>query len=232
MEIARPILAFDTASPVVSLAIAHEGELLASATLELRRSSEQLLSALEMTLEEAGLSLHDLGGAVALAGPGSFTGLRIGLATVLGFHQSLGLPATALGTLPILAVAAAEGDGFQASEQVVTIVDSLRGDWTAQPFRMVRDTDLSWSAKPLAEPALYPVAALATLGPPRLIGMGVAELARQDPLAGLEVVEAPPLAPVAARWVSQREIARAINWDPGLLTQPIYFRPPAVTRPS
>jgi len=227
MKTMLPILVLDTTSPVVSLAVARGGEILASASLELRRSSERLLSALEETLEEAKVSLDGLGGAVALAGPGSFTGLRIGLATVLGFHQSLGLQATALPTLPVLAVAAGEGGGLVPENRVVAGVDSLRGDWTVQPFRVAHGDSAGWSAEPLAEPELRPVATLAALGPGRLIGFGVEGLAQSTPLAGLEVREAPPLAPVAARWVSRC----GITWDAGRLTAPIYFRPPAATTP-
>lgn len=220
------ILVLDTASPIVSLAVARQGEILASATLELRRSSEQLLSQLGETLEEAKVTLGGLDGVVALAGPGSFTGLRIGLATVLGFHQSLGLQATAQPTLPVLAVAAAEGGGLRPEECVVAAVDSLRGDWTVQPFRMAHRDPSSFKAEPLAEPELRPVATLAALGPGRLIGFGVEKIAEVF-RPGLDVVEAPPLAPVAARWLSRCEI----TWDPGRLTAPVYFRPPAVTVP-
>lgn len=220
-----PILVLDTASPVVSLAVAREGEVLASATLELRRSSERLLSTLEETLEEANLSLGDLGGVVALAGPGSFTGLRIGLATVLGFHQALGLQATALATLPVLAVAAGETREPGSDGPVVALVDSLRGDWTVQSFHLTYSDSAGWSAEPRTPPELRPAAALAELGRGGLIGFGVEELARTTPLGGLTAQEAPPLAPVAARWVSRR----GVTWDPERLTMPIYFRPPAVS---
>lgn len=219
----RTILVLDTASPVVSLAVARDGEVVASATLELRRSSERLLATLEEALEAAGLALADLGGIVVLGGPGSFTGLRIGLATVLGFHQALGLAATALDTLPVLAAAAVEMEGPIPAERVVAAVDSLRGHWTAQPFRAALR-----GPEPLASAELRSVASLAELAPGRLIGFGVTELAQQTPLPGLEPCEPPALAPVAARWVSRH----GIDWDPGRLTAPIYFRPPAVTTPA
>jgi tRNA threonylcarbamoyladenosine biosynthesis protein TsaB len=229
MKTMQPILALDTASPVVSLAVARQGEVLASATLELRRSSEQLLSTLEETLQEAHVRLAELGGVVALAGPGSFTGVRIGLATVLGIHLSLGLQATALPTLPMLAIAAAESEGLMAGMRLVAGVDSLRGDWTVQPFRVVPSDSKGCTAEPLAEPELLPATSLAALGPGRLVGFGVEELAQHLPQMGLGVGEAPPLAPSVARWVSRHE---EIDWNPGRLTAPIYFRPPAVSLPA
>ena len=62
-------------------------------------------------LTEAGVGVRDLGGIAVLRGPGSFTGLRIGLATVLGLHQALGVPATAIPSLPVLAASAGVGEG-------------------------------------------------------------------------------------------------------------------------
>ncbi len=211
-----PILVLDAASPVVSAALGAEGRVIAERTIELRSSSERLLSMVEEVLEEGRLTLGDVAGVAVLQGPGSFTGLRIGLATVLGFHQALGLRATALPTLPVLAAAAA-GD----ETEVVAAVDAMRGDWYVRRFRPAA---VGWP-RPLATAGLVPAAELAELAPCRVVGFGVAELA---PAAGVELVEPPPLAPVAARIASRSEI----DWDPARLTAPIYFRPPAVTLPK
>ena len=74
---------------------ARVAEVLAERSMEIDRSSGRLLEMIAEVLAEAGAKPADLGGVVALAGPGSFTGLRIGLATALGLHQALGVPATA-----------------------------------------------------------------------------------------------------------------------------------------
>ncbi len=211
-----PILVLDTASPVVSAALGADGRVLAERTIELRRSSERLLSTLEEVLEEGRVTLGDVAGVAVLQGPGSFTGLRIGLATILGFHQALGLAATALPTLPVLAAAAGDGD-----TPVAAAVDAMRGDWYVRRFRPATG---GWP-EALAPAGLVATDDLAALAPCRLVGFGVAALA---PIAGLELVEPPPLAPVAARIASRG----AIDWDPSRLTAPIYFRPPAVTLPK
>ncbi len=214
------ILFFDTASPVSSLALGGGGKVLAERTIEQRRTSELMLSVIEEVLAQAGVALPDLGGIAALQGPGSFTGLRIGLATVMGLHQALEVPATALPTLPILAAAAGPGD-----TQVLAAVDAIRGDWVVQPFRAGKAA----APVPLAEPELLAAAALADRGPCRVAGFGVGVLAEEPwhPGSGIELVEPPPLATVAARCLSAEEI----EWDPARLTAPIYFRPPAVTPP-
>lgn len=205
-----PLLVLDTSSPVVSVAVGTPGSVAAVRTLELRRSSELLLRAVEEALEEAGLGLRQLGGVAALQGPGSFTGLRIGLATVLGWHQALGLPATAVPTLPVLAAAAA-ADGAD----VVAAVDAMRGDWFAGCFPA--------SGRP-RQPGLVSGDGLNAFAPCRLVGFGVSGIAGLD--AAVEAVEPSPLAPWALPF------AAAGTWDAARLSAPIYFRPPAVTKPK
>jgi len=127
------LLAMDTASPTVSVAVGRDGVCLAERSVALRRSSESLLRLVDEALGEAGVSLGDLDGVVALRGPGSFTGLRVGLATVLGLHQARGLPATALPTLEVIEAAArAARPGCRGT--VASVVDALRGQWFTQLF--------------------------------------------------------------------------------------------------
>ena len=91
-----PILVLDTASPVVSVAVGIADAVLAERRLELRRSSEKLLDAVDAALADADVVLDDLRGVAALRGPGSFTGLRVALGTAMGWHQALNIPATGL----------------------------------------------------------------------------------------------------------------------------------------
>lgn len=217
------ILVLDAASPVVSVAVGDGGRV-TWRTLELRRSSELLLAKIEEALSEAGRELGELAGIVVLQGPGSFTGLRIGLATVLGFHQALGIAATALPTLPVLAAAAA---GAAPPNRVVTAVDALRGDWYVQCFRVPGAA--GWP-EATGQAGLCSGEELAELAPRKLVGFGIGSLADEPWVRerSTELVEPPPLAGVAARIVSADD-PPAVEWDPSRLTQPIYFRPPAVT---
>ena len=100
------VLALDTGSPWVSVAAARGDELVAVRAAAMERSSNQVLEMMREVLAEAGVQPAGLGGIVALRGPGSFTGVRIGLATAFGFYQALGLPATGLSTFQALATAA------------------------------------------------------------------------------------------------------------------------------
>lgn len=219
------VLVVDTASPIVSLAVARRGEVLTQATLELRRTSERLLRTVQDALEGAGCKLSELHGIAALQGPGSFTGLRMGLATVLGWHQGLGLRATAIPTLPVLALSRL--DDLPGGE-VLAAVDAMRGDWMVQSFRLPTQDAAEATGWPtaLGDSRLESQDDLAQHGQTPVVGF---ELPR---LEGLETHPAPPLAPVAARWLSHPSVADAsTTWQPERLIDPIYFRPPAVTLP-
>ena len=216
----RPVVLFlDTASPASSVAVGG-GDVLAERTIEQRRTSELLLAAIEEVLDEAGVALEDLHGIAALQGPGSFTGLRIGMATVIGLHQALQVRATALPTLEILALAV--GREAAGATDVLAVVDATRGDWVVQRFRI----DTRGTPMPLSEPELTAASALRDRGPCRLVGFGAGVLITQPWFSGsgIEVVEPPPLAGVAARLN-----AGDIEWRAERLTAPMYFRPPAVT---
>jgi tRNA threonylcarbamoyl adenosine modification protein YeaZ len=199
-------LAFDTATAVATSALVDGDEILG----ERVSRAQTLLEDVDALLRQGGAHPRDLGALVVGIGPGSFTGVRIGLATVLGFHQALGLPVATPTTFEALAAAAPED-----AEVVIAAVDALRGDWSVQVAS--------------SEPELVAGAELPRLASGRpgvVIGFGVSRLAG---LAGwpadLRLVEPGPLAAAAARLVAAPETV----WDPGLLTHPLYARPAAFT---
>jgi tRNA threonylcarbamoyl adenosine modification protein YeaZ len=229
MTTAGPILAIDSASPVVSVAVAMDGSVRAERAVEIGRSSERLLAMIDEVLREGGLDgPRGLAGIVALAGPGSFTGLRVGLATVLGLHQATGVPAAAVPTLPVLAAAVPAEPG---EELRVAAVDVLRGEWAAQDFAPPADGQ---PPPPLGDASRRPAAELlAAIAGRRatLVGFGVAltdALDSGETPPGLRLLEPPPLAATAALLAAAHPPA----WDAGSLTRPLYFRPPAVTLPK
>lgn len=233
----RVILALDSGSPTVSVALARDGQVLFEDTVEIGRSSQRLLPMIDAALAEAGVSAADLAGIVALAGPGSFTGLRVGLATALGLHQALAVPATAVPTLTTLArvaptdpdpVASEAGDG----QRVLALVDVLRDEWACQEFRCN-----GGPPRPLGGAERLSVAELASRLAPRaddpawLVGFGVSALEGRldEALAAgrIRLHEPTGLAAAAARAAT----LAPPDWDPDSLTSPLYFRPPAVTLP-
>jgi len=101
------ILAIDTASSGASAAIADERGILASFALNTGKPhSPDFLPMVEAMLRHADAPLKDMSALAVTVGPGSFTGLRIGLATVKAWGQALDLPIVPVTTLRALACAA------------------------------------------------------------------------------------------------------------------------------
>ena len=99
-----PILGLDTATQVCSVAVATEDKLLAEITVNTKKThSERLMPYISQLLEMAGLKKDELTGIAVSIGPGSFTGLRIGLATAKAMSYALNLPIVGLSTLEAIA---------------------------------------------------------------------------------------------------------------------------------
>jgi tRNA threonylcarbamoyladenosine biosynthesis protein TsaB len=109
------ILAFDTATSVVTSALVRDGEALGERVSKPR----SVLEDVDGLLREAGLEPEGLDRLAVGTGPGSFTGVRIGLATARALAFALGLPAAGVSTLDALA-AGAPG--------AVPVIDAKRGE--------------------------------------------------------------------------------------------------------
>jgi tRNA threonylcarbamoyladenosine biosynthesis protein TsaB len=133
----RLLLAIETATRVCSVALARGGKLLrVRADSDARLHSERLLPMIDALLGEAGVKLADVGAFAISIGPGSFTGLRIGLATVKAFALADGRPVAAVSTLAALCASAQEGpragaDGSPAAGPVAALLDARRGAYYA-----------------------------------------------------------------------------------------------------
>jgi tRNA threonylcarbamoyladenosine biosynthesis protein TsaB len=104
------ILSLDTSTLTLSLALLKGGEVLEHRLVgPPRRQSVVLPGALDELLRAHGATLADVTGFVVGLGPGSFTGLRIGLATVKGLAYALRRPVAGVSSLAALALEAPEG---------------------------------------------------------------------------------------------------------------------------
>jgi tRNA threonylcarbamoyladenosine biosynthesis protein TsaB len=104
------VLAVDTSSRCGAIGIFDDGEALAELSLVSNENhSCRLLPGIEWLLRSLHLALADMDGFGVVTGPGSFTGLRVGLATVKGFAWSLGKPVVGLSSLEVLARGVPEG---------------------------------------------------------------------------------------------------------------------------
>ncbi len=117
------ILNLETATKNCSVAIAKNGQVLAFRDMaELGYShAEKLHVFIEEVLNEAGLQFKDLDAIAVGQGPGSYTGLRIGVSAAKGLAFALGIPLIAVDTLAILAAQAKVSDG-----SIVPLIDARR----------------------------------------------------------------------------------------------------------
>lgn len=101
------ILAFETTLPNLSITIANENSVIDNYISDGRVSgSNELLTAADLLLKKNSLSLKDLSHLAVCAGPGSFTGIRVGLATVKALAYGLGCQALGVSLLESLALMA------------------------------------------------------------------------------------------------------------------------------
>ena len=106
MEPGRLMLAIDTCGPSGSVALGRlagrDLEILGQTELEGRSYSATLVAAVGALLADAGVTLKDLGGIVAVNGPGSFTGVRVGLSAVKGLAEASQMAVVAISRLQVL----------------------------------------------------------------------------------------------------------------------------------
>ena len=93
-------LAIDTSSNIVSVALSHEGEILASLTWQTTQNHTiELLPNLICLLQQARLELDSIEAVIVAKGPGSFNGLRVGISTAKGLASALNIPLLGVNTL-------------------------------------------------------------------------------------------------------------------------------------
>lgn len=123
------ILSIDTSMPLFSVALVRGETLVASFAAEGKSSrNEKLLPAIDWILTEAGIPRGELDLLAVTRGPGSFTGVRIGLATVQGLAFALQCPIAAISTHE-----AALGDA--PPPEVLVVSDAGRSEYYASGFR-------------------------------------------------------------------------------------------------
>jgi tRNA threonylcarbamoyladenosine biosynthesis protein TsaB len=128
------VLALDTASPRPAIAFWTGSEALEESLPSDRRAAEEILSAVRRLLSRAGVRLEDCERLAVCSGPGSFTGVRIGLATAWGFARALGLRVETVSTLEAMAEAARRPE----LDEVVTALDAGRGDAVLARFSLAQ----------------------------------------------------------------------------------------------
>ena len=125
------ILVIDTSGPVCGTAVMDEQKVYSEFIAQNKNThSTSLMPMIEAALNAAGTGITDLDAVAAVTGPGSFTGVRIGVATAKGLAHGSGLPCIAVDALEALAFSAGDFDGI-----VCPIQDARAGQVYGAAFR-------------------------------------------------------------------------------------------------
>jgi len=194
------LLAFDTATPQVTVALLDEGDVVAELVSErVMKHGEQLAPLIEGVMAQVGIVRQDLTALAVGAGPGPFTGLRVGLVTARTLGYVLDIPVYAVCSLDVLAVeAAATGlvDGpfvvaTDARRKEVYLASYDADGRRLEGPAVARPADVATSVPVVGEGAvLYPEAFPHAVGPTR---PSAGWLARAVAEERLELVDPEPL---------------------------------------
>src|SRR3954470_12207438 len=149
------LLSLDTTTPKASCAVARDGVVLNEEPIDTSRQlALQLPGALRNILDLSAVALEEIDAFAVVTGPGSFTGLRIGIATMQGLAFGLNKPL--VGVSGLTALRAVASPAFLGS-RIATWVDAWRGDVYAALFddgQQVAEPVVSKPAELLEELAL------------------------------------------------------------------------------
>ena len=130
------ILAVDTATKSCSVAIIEAGSLSAEVTtLKDQTHSKHLMELIDKGLGMSGFSAADLDGLAVTIGPGSFTGLRIGISTIKGMAHALDKPVVGISSLEVLAWQCAD-----RSHLICPLLDARKSEVYSATYRYTNDT--------------------------------------------------------------------------------------------
>ena len=213
------ILVIDTSGPVCGVAVMDGEKVYSEFTAQNKNThSASLMPMIQAALNAAGTGMKDLDAVAAVTGPGSFTGVRIGVATAKGLAHGAGLPCIPVDALEALSTSAGDFEGI-----VCPIQDARAGQVYGAAFRQGKR--LTGNAPMKLEEYLSTVEQLGSKY--LFIGDGV-PVHREaiEVRLGDRAVFAPPyrcfLRPSAAGWIA---IAKGEQTD-YLGLQATYLRPP------
>lgn len=118
------ILGLDTTTPWGTIALVSEGETVFEISLNVGKGGgEYLLSSLDLLMKRTSRKISDIDLIAVGTGPGSYTGIRVGLATAKGLAEGLHIPVQGVSTLRVIAE-----NAHYTSDWIASVIDARRGD--------------------------------------------------------------------------------------------------------
>lgn len=165
----KKILAIDSAHNACSAAVYDNGKITALLVREMERGqAEALIPMIKDVMNTAGIGFFDLDCIAVTVGPGSFTGVRVGLAAADGIALAAGLPVAGVSVMEAMAFTVFEK--HPELEEICVVLETKRDDYYVQRFR---------GMTALSEPAALPGVALAELKDAVFTGNGVERLKKE-----------------------------------------------------
>jgi len=215
------LLAFDCSGASCSAAVLVDGRVVAERFAAMERGqAEALLPMIRDVMAEAGVGWSGIDAIATTVGPGSFTGVRLGLSAARGLALAADRPILALTAFEALAAGLAPDD-----RPVAIAIDSRRGPVFAQRF----DAQLH----PVGEPGQIEPESLAAwlgAGPWRIAGDGVVNLAAMRFPADIELE--PEIRRIRAGDLAQAALVLGWAGIGRLAAHPLYLRAPDVSLPK
>jgi tRNA threonylcarbamoyladenosine biosynthesis protein TsaB len=190
----KTVLGIDSATLTASVAVVRgtscaSFEILAAGQSDVNTHSQKLIELVDQALATAALALGDIDGIAIGAGPGSFTGLRIGMATAKGLAFAAERPLWAVSSLAALALALPLDESEDARRHdalAVPILDARRGEIFVGFYRLDRGIAAVAEEQVMAPDALGPAlaAVLESSGCARAVLLGDGVAVYQDAIAG------------------------------------------------
>ena len=119
------LLALDTSGPACSVAVQHGGAASQAYEIEAKQHTRELLPLIDKLLQKNGLEKTAIQGIILSAGPGAFTGLRIGAAVATGLATAWGVPLLPISSLALLAATIRRHSG---AEKILAVMDARMGE--------------------------------------------------------------------------------------------------------
>ncbi len=217
------ILGIETSTKTGSIAIVSEKAVVAQYSLNIEVThSERLMSTIDRVLKDSGTDMKDISGFAVSIGPGSFTGLRIGLAAVKGLALATGKPLAGISTLEILA----RNLPF-AAYPVCPLLDARKNEVYCGVYRFENAVPVQ-----VMQDAVLPIKELASKIPGKTVFTGEASVLYRDAIEE-QLGERALFAPLSAVLPSAATLAEAglaiikqgRHADPDSLS-PLYIRRP------
>jgi tRNA threonylcarbamoyladenosine biosynthesis protein TsaB len=212
------ILAIDTALDACAAAVldTEAGRLLAQESQAMKRGhAEALMPLIGRVIEASGTAFASLGRIAVTTGPGSFTGLRVGLSAARGIALAANIPVVGITTL---AAYAAPVVSENAEHPVISAIDARHDHVYLQV--------VSGNGSALVRPRVAPIAEAldaGRFGTPHIVGNAAGILAERWPPHAARPFEVDPQPAPDIRWVGWLGAAVSPNTAPA---RPFYLRPP------